>query len=91
MGNQTFVVVGMSFECQTDKFLLTALGRVQDDLPIGESQWLVVNPDPAALTASCSRLQQVLPRAEVKNMSATLVGWLDAGVPELQARGAIAA
>ena len=54
MWNQTFVVVGMSFECQTDKFLLTALGRVQDDLPIGESQWLVVNPDPAALTASCS-------------------------------------
>ena len=88
--NRTFVVVGMSFECQTDKFLLSALGCVEDDLPIGESQWVVVNPDRATLTASCSRLQQVMPRADVKGISTTLAEWLDAGVPELRARGAVA-
>ena len=31
--SQTFVVVGMSFECQVDKYLLSALKRVEDDLP----------------------------------------------------------
>ena len=33
---------GMLFECETDRFLLTALGGVQDDLPIGEAQWIIV-------------------------------------------------
>lgn len=88
--NQTFVVVGMSFECEVDKFLLGALRDVEDDLPIGESLWLVVNPDAHALAASCERLNAALPRAVVTPIHATFGAWLRAQLPELRACGAIA-
>jgi hypothetical protein len=88
--NRTVVIVGMSFQCQTDQSLLSALGRVQDVLPIGEARWIIVNPDRVTLADSCALLQRVLPRAEVKAVCATLGEWLDARVPELQARGAFA-
>lgn len=86
---RAFVVVGMSFECETDKFLLSALGRVQDDLPIGESTWIVVNPDQKVLSLSCNKIAARLPRATVKGVRSTLSNWLDNGLPELQARGAL--
>jgi hypothetical protein len=57
----TFVVVGMSFECATDKFLLYHLNRVEDDLPIGESRWIIVNPDPGTLAAASARIEAALP------------------------------
>ena len=49
----------------TDKFLLHHLSEVQDDLPIGESLWVIVNPDRASLDAVSSRILKVLPRAKV--------------------------
>jgi len=58
---EVFVVVGMSFECQTDKFLLHHLNGVQGDLPIGESLWVIVNPDRSALDCVSSRIQRALP------------------------------
>lgn len=88
--SQTFVVVGMSFECEVDKYLLSALNRVEDDLPIGESFWIVLNPDSNALSATCARLQAALPRAKIAGSAITFRAWLDAQVPELQSRGAIA-
>jgi hypothetical protein len=88
--NRTFVVVGMSFECDVDKYLLTALGRVEDDLPVGESCWLVVNPSPGSLAASCARLQGVLPRAKIVEVPLTFRAWLGQKLPELQACGALA-
>lgn len=86
---QTFVVVGMSFECDTDKFLLSALTRVEDDKPIGDSTWVVVNRNPRALELSCSRIARALPRASVKCVCADFNGWLESGLPELQECGAI--
>jgi hypothetical protein len=88
--NQTFVVVGMSFECDVDKYLLSALQRVEDDLPIGESYWIVVNPNVEALSATCARLQAALARATIVSTASTFGAWLRAQVPELQSRGAIA-
>lgn len=88
--NKTFVVVGMSFECETDKFLLNRLGHVQDDLPIGESLWLVVNPDSAAVNLSCSRISSVLPQAKVVGIARGFQAWIDDGLPELQCHGALA-
>lgn len=88
--HRAFVVVGMSFECETDKFLLNALSRVEDDLPIGESSWVIVNPDRTALQLSCSRIAAVLPRATVKSIPVTLQEWVGRGLPELQAWTAIA-
>lgn len=86
---QMFVVVGMSFECEADKYLLAMLRKVQDDLPIGQSVWLVLNPDPGTLAASCSRLESALPRARIVPRMATFRSWLNEGMPELQRVGAI--
>lgn len=88
--SQIFIVVGMSFECEVDKYLLNALKRVEDDLPIGDSFWLVLNPNAEALAATCIRLQAALPRAKIVGNVTTFRSWLDAKVPELQSFGAIA-
>lgn len=88
--SQTFVVVGMSFECEVDKCLLSALKRVQDDLPIGESNWVVLNPNAEALATTCARLQAALPRAKIAGRDSTFRAWLDDQLPELQCRGALA-
>lgn len=88
--DRAFVVVGMSFECETDKFLLTALNRVEDDLPIGESNWVVVNPDANALQKSCAHITLALPRATVQAIPATLDQWVHDGLREVRAWGAIA-
>jgi hypothetical protein len=88
--SRTFVVVGMSFECEVDKYLLYTLNRVGDDLPVGESYWIVLNPDAKALSKTCASLQEALPRAKIVDKVATFRAWLDDGVPELRSRGAVA-
>ena len=88
--NKTFVVVGMSFECEVDKYLLHALRRVEDDLPIGDSYWIVVNPSGEALSSTCARLRAALPHARIVGVASTFGAWLRARVPELQSCGAIA-
>ncbi len=85
-----FVVVGMSFECETDKFLLRALGRVEDEMPIGESYWVVVNRNKSALVASCRRIQDALPYASVTPVCASLNDWLKSGTQDLRKWGALA-
>ncbi len=87
--DRTFVIAGMSFECDTDKFLLSALNRVEDDLPIGESIWIVVNRNPRALELSGSRIARALPRANIKCVCASFGEWVDGGLQELQECGAI--
>jgi hypothetical protein len=87
--SQTFVVVGMSFECEVDKYLLSAIKQVEDDLPIGDSCWIVLNPSASALSATCSRLRDVLPRAKIISRVSTFRDWLDAKLPELQSWGAL--
>lgn len=72
ISQRLFIVVGMSFECDTDKFLLTALNRVQDDLPIGESTWFVLNSNKSALDLSCQRLGQALPCAKIEGIHCNL-------------------
>lgn len=73
---RVFFVVGMSFECETDRFLLQSLNNVQDDLPIGESCWFVLNPDPKALEVSSSRIANALPRAKVYTRCIDFGSWV---------------
>lgn len=87
--NKTFVVVGMSFECETDKFLLRSLASVQDELPIGESQWIVINPDSSALKDAKKRITGALPHCTVQTVNTTFRSWLDANAPDLQTCGAL--
>ena len=88
--DRTFVVVGMSFECDTDKFLLSALNRAEDEMPIGESDWVVVNQNKNALDISCARIKKALPRATVKKVCSDFNSWLKSGMNELRECGAIA-
>ena len=87
---QLFVVVGMSFECQIDKFLLTALNRVQDDLPIGESKWLIVNSNEDVLTQSAERIRNALPRGMIVKVKKKFELWVNNNMPELQEEGVFA-
>jgi len=87
--DRIFVVVGMSFECDIDKFLLSALHRAEDEMPIGESVWVVVNRNKDALDIACTRIEEALPRATVKKVCSDFSGWLKAGMNELQECGAI--
>ena len=87
--NTTFVIVGMSFECEVDKFILHSLNRVQDDLPIGESHWILVNPNANALVATSRRLQEALPNGRIVTVASFFGEWLRSEMPELQVTGAV--
>ena len=89
LADRTFVVMGMSFECDTDKFLLSAINRAEDDLPIGESVWVVVNLNKDALDISCARIAQALPRATIRSVCSDFDSWLKSGLKELRECGAI--
>jgi hypothetical protein len=88
--NRTFVVIGMSFECEVDKYLLNSIRRVQDDLPIGESSWYILNPDEFVLAKTANRIKAALPRAKVATLPTTFREWLGENLPELQDCGALA-
>ena len=79
----------MSFECDVDKYLLNSIHRVQDDLPIGESCWYILNPDEFVLANTAKRIQAALPRAKVATLQTTFRDWLAKGLPELQCCGSL--
>jgi len=84
-----FVVVGMSFECEADKYLLRSISGVQDDLPIGESSWYILNPNGLDLANTAQRISVALPRAKITMLHKTFRAWLDEKFPELHACGAL--
>jgi len=88
--NQRFVVVGMSFEAEVDRFLLRAIKRIEGKLPIGESVWIVVNPDSSAVAKLSGQLKEAIPHAKVEPVVSTFGNWFQAGLPELVASGATA-
>jgi len=79
----------MSFECEMDKSLLAALGCVGDDMPIGESTWVVVNRNSRALKLSCSRIGEILPDASVVPVCSDFASWVENRMPELVECGAL--
>jgi hypothetical protein len=78
-----FVVVGMAFECEADKFLFQALGRVEDDLPIGDSYWTIVNPDQKFLDQCKSLIQKNIPNAKIDCFAGTFDKWMICGMPQI--------
>ena len=74
--SRLFVVVGMSFECAVDRFLFKALKRVREDLPVGESCWVVINPNESALKDTHSKILAALPKAKVCTRKSTFRCWL---------------
>jgi hypothetical protein len=77
----------MSFECDTDRYLLRQLNKVEDWMPIGEGHWTIVNPCGKDLEAACARIREALPAAQVEPVKATFKHWRDMGCPSLKAKG----
>ena len=80
------VIVGMSFECDTDRGLLGALRTHEDNTPIGEALFIVVDPCSGTLDRTLSTLTEHFPRAGGLRVTMGLSEWLDAGMPELVGR-----
>ena len=85
-----FFVIGMSFECEMDRFLLASLNKVEGDLPIGSSIWLVINPDKETLETSSSNIASALPRAKVYTTQKHFEEWMNEGMLPLKQLGAFA-
>jgi hypothetical protein len=85
-----FCVVGMSFECESDRFLLHSLNRHEDNVPIGESTWFVLNPCKSDLDISSRRIKDALPNARVYKAPITLDQWIERGTQGLVSLGAFA-
>jgi hypothetical protein len=82
--SELIVVVGMSFECQSDRGLLAALRVHEDNLPIGSSLIVVVEPSRATLDATRKRLAAYFPRARLVPVQTGLGEWIDSEMPELR-------
>ena len=80
-----FIVVGMSFECDSDRFLLSAINQVGDALPIGESFWIIINPDQNILNLLEHRIKNALPRAKIISFCDTFNDWINLNFPGLNA------
>jgi len=89
VASRLFVVVGMSFECAVDRFLFEALKRVQHNLQVGESVWIVVNPSVSSLKDTYSKLLNALPAAEVCTRAMNFGHWVDTKMPDLIHRGVL--
>jgi hypothetical protein len=87
--SRIFVVVGMSFECAVDRFLFKALRRVQDDCPVGESCWIVVNPNANVLKDTYSKILDALPAAAVCARAVSFGCWIRNNLQELVYRGVL--
>jgi hypothetical protein len=87
--SRLFVVVGMSFECAVDRFLFKALNRVQDDCPVGESYWIVVNPNGSILNDTNSKILDALPAAVVCTQKSSFGSWIRGDFLELTNQGAL--
>jgi len=86
---QAFVIVGMSFECAMDRAFLSALGSFEDDLPIGNSWWLIMNPNKEALQKVCARLQSAFPKSNYCIEPVGFNEWLREGMPQLVVAGVL--
>jgi hypothetical protein len=84
-----FIIIGMSFSCKMDRSFLSTIGRFQDDLPIGESSWLIMNRNQQSLDSVTSRIGAVLPRSEICVLKVDFASWVNGPMKELQALGVL--
>lgn len=88
---QTFIVVGMSFFCEMDRSLLSAISRLEDDYPIGESIWLIINDNEKDIDQVKKLIKTALPRSDVKGVHVDFGIWCQGAMDELIDVGVIAA
>lgn len=80
------VVVGMSFECDMDCGLLGTLRAHEDNVPIGNAFFVIVDPNKEKLESTYAKLAYCFPRAGGITVNKGFVEWMDSGMPELVPR-----
>ena len=80
------VIIGMSFECQTDRGLLAALRAHEDNVPIGSALFVLVEPHVETLQATYAKLTACFPRAGGLRVHSGFSKWIESGMPELTGR-----
>ncbi len=73
----------MPFECDTDRGLLGALKQQEDNVPIGEATFIVVEPDQEVLNKTFSILASCFARAGGRQVPMGLSEWIAGGMKEL--------
>jgi len=80
------VIVGMSFECDTDKGFLAALSAHEDNIPMGEALFVVVDPDKKTLDNIGGKLSKCFPNASQYLVNSGFLEWVNSEMPELVGR-----
>lgn len=80
-----FVILGMSFECQTDASLLRAVQSA--DMRAQRGTWLLVNPSRSSLEQSCSTVKTAMPACRILPVQRGMVEWIEEGLPDLIGEG----
>ena len=78
------VIAGMSFKCAVDRGFLHTLESVQDDLPIGEMLWIVINRDIEELSAIVHLLRHTFPQSKVIPVKSTFETWIAQGCMQIK-------
>lgn len=86
---KVIIVAGISFRCPTDRGFLDALKNVEDDLPVGESKWIVVNRNLDELELMKSLLKNKFPRCQVIPVHQDFGSWVSQGCLHLKGQGVI--
>ncbi len=80
------VIVGMSFECDMDRGLLATLRAHEDNVPIGNALFVIVEPSKETLESTYAKLAYCFPRAGGIRVNQGLAEWIDSGMPKLAPR-----
>lgn len=78
------VVAGMSFKCSVDREFLHALNSVQDDLPIGDTLWIIVNRNIEELDAIGILLRQNFPQSKIISIQNSFEVWVSQGCMQIK-------
>ena len=79
--SSVMLIVGVSFECTTDRSLLIAIQNAK--LLVRTAPWIVVNPCRKALDVVRRRLSCHLPRTSIHTVECGFGEWVRSGTPHL--------
>lgn len=86
---KVIIVAGISFRCPTDRGFLDALKNVEDDLPVGEAKWIVINRNLDELELMKSLLKNKFPLCQVIPVHQDFGSWVSQGCLHLKGQEVI--
>jgi hypothetical protein len=84
-----FVIIGMSFTCETDRALISYLHSIEDQLPFGEAKWIILDSQKEILDNSYVQFRDNFPAANIIPINKGFQDWIANGMSELVKYGVI--